>query len=65
MIDPGGSVEAIKHEARLFRGDILDMSTLTPHGACLDWRPDLIWLNVVSDTMAAFAFFATAFVIGF
>jgi signal transduction histidine kinase/CheY-like chemotaxis protein len=65
MIDPGGSVEAIKHEARLFRGDILDMSTLTPHGACLDWRPDLIWLNVVSDTMAAFAFFATAFVLGF
>jgi signal transduction histidine kinase len=65
MINPGGSVEAIKPEARLFRGDILDMSTLTPHGACLDWRPELIWLNVVSDTMAAFAFFATAFVLGF
>src|SRR5262245_15047099 len=41
------------------------MSTLTPHGACLDWRPDLIWLNVVSDVMAALAFFATAFVLGF
>jgi signal transduction histidine kinase len=41
------------------------MSTLIPHGACLDWRPDLIWLNVVSDAMAAFAFFATAFVLGF
>jgi signal transduction histidine kinase len=41
------------------------MSTLIPHGACLDWRPDLIWLNVVSDSMAALAFFTTAFVLGF
>jgi signal transduction histidine kinase len=41
------------------------MSTHIPHGACLDWRPDLIWLNVVSDTMVACAFFATAFVLGF
>jgi signal transduction histidine kinase len=40
------------------------MSTLTPHGACLLWRPDLIWLNAVSDAMIASAFFTTAFVLG-
>jgi signal transduction histidine kinase/CheY-like chemotaxis protein len=46
-------------------GDILDMSTLTPHGACLEWKPELIWLNAVSDAMVAIAFFTTAFVLGF
>src|SRR6478672_13439554 len=40
------------------------MSTLTPHGACLLWKPELIWLNAVSDGILAGAFFATAFVIG-
>jgi len=43
----------------------LDMSTLTPHGACLLWKPDLIWLNAISDAMVAIAFFTTAFVLGF
>jgi signal transduction histidine kinase len=41
------------------------MSMLTPHGACLAWQPELIWLNAVSDAMVAIAFFATAFVLGF
>ena len=41
------------------------MSTLTPHGACLLWKPELIWLNAVSGAMIAVAFFATAFVLGF
>lgn len=41
------------------------MSTLTPHGACLLWKPELIWLNAASDAMTAGAFFATAFVLGF
>ena len=40
------------------------MSTLTPHGACLQWKPELIWLNAVSDAILAGAFFATAFVLG-
>jgi signal transduction histidine kinase len=40
------------------------MSTLTPHGACLLWKPELIWLNAISDGILAGAFFATAFVIG-
>jgi signal transduction histidine kinase len=41
------------------------MPTLTPHGACLLWKPELIWLNVVSDALLAVAFFVTAFVLGF
>jgi signal transduction histidine kinase len=41
------------------------MSTLIPHGACLLWRPELIWLNAISDAMLACAFFVTAFVLGF
>ena len=45
--------------------DILDTSALTPQGACLSWKPELIWLNAVSDAMAAGAFFATAFVLAF
>ena len=40
------------------------MSTLTPHGACLQWKPELIWLNAVSDAILAGTFFATAFVLG-
>ncbi|MBV9561758.1 MAG: response regulator [Bradyrhizobium sp.] len=40
------------------------MSTLTPHGACLSWQPEFIWLNAVSDAMVACAWFATAFVLG-
>ena len=41
------------------------MSMLTPHGACLAWRPLLIWLNAVSDAMVATAFFSTALVLGY
>jgi signal transduction histidine kinase len=44
--------------------DILDMSTLNPFGACLLWKPELIWLYAVSDAILAAAFFATAFVVG-
>src|SRR5580700_6107879 len=44
-------------------GDLMDMSTLLPHGACLLWKPGLIWLNAISDAMAALAFFMTAFVL--
>jgi signal transduction histidine kinase/CheY-like chemotaxis protein len=41
------------------------MSKLTEHGACLLWKPELVWLNVVSDAMVAGAFFTTAYVLAF
>ena len=40
------------------------MSTLTPHGVCLLWKPELIWLYAVSDAILATAFFAIAFAVG-
>jgi signal transduction histidine kinase/CheY-like chemotaxis protein len=43
----------------------MDMSTLVPHGACLLWKPEWIWLNAISDALIGGAFFATAFVLGF
>ncbi len=39
------------------------MSTLSPHGACLLWTPDLIWLNGISDALTGAAFFAAVFVL--
>jgi signal transduction histidine kinase/CheY-like chemotaxis protein len=41
------------------------MSMLIPHGACLLWKPELIWLNAISDAMVACALFTTAFVLAF
>jgi signal transduction histidine kinase len=38
----------------------MDMSTLVAHGACLLWKPELIWLNAISDALIGGAFFATA-----
>jgi signal transduction histidine kinase/CheY-like chemotaxis protein len=35
------------------------------HGACLLWKPQLIWLNVISEALVAGAFFAIAFVLAF
>jgi len=40
---------------------ILDASTLSPHGYCLTWRPELIWLHVVSDAIIAVAYFSIPF----
>jgi signal transduction histidine kinase len=39
------------------------MSTFTPHGASMLWKPELIWLNAISDAMVACSFFVVAFVI--
>jgi signal transduction histidine kinase len=43
--------------------DLMDMSTLVPRGAALLWKPELIWLNAISEALIAGAFFAAAFVI--
>jgi signal transduction histidine kinase len=42
---------------------LLDSSTLSPHGICLLWRPELIWLHVVSDAFIALAYFSIPFVL--
>ncbi|APO51799.1 PAS domain S-box protein [Bradyrhizobium diazoefficiens] len=40
---------------------ILDSSMLSPHGICLLWEPELIWLHVVSDACIALAYFSIPF----
>jgi PAS domain S-box-containing protein len=37
---------------------ILDSSMFSPHGICLLWEPELIWLHVVSDALIAIAYFS-------
>ena len=40
---------------------ILDSSALSPHGICLLWEPELIWLHVISDALIALAYFSIPF----
>jgi signal transduction histidine kinase len=44
-----------------FLQTFLDSSTLSPHGICLLWRPELIWLHVISDGVIAVAYFSIPF----
>src|SRR6202023_1714370 len=40
---------------------ILDSSMFSPHGLCLLWEPELIWLHVGSDALIAMAYFSIPF----
>ena len=40
---------------------LLNTSMYSPHGICLLWEPELIWLHVVSDTVIALAYFSIPF----
>lgn len=40
---------------------LLDSSMFSPHGICLVWEPELIWLHVVSDACIAAAYFSIPF----
>jgi signal transduction histidine kinase len=42
---------------------LLDSSTLSPHGICLLWEPELIWLHVVSDAVIAASYFSIPIVL--
>jgi signal transduction histidine kinase len=44
---------------------LLDSSMFSPHGICLLWEPELIWLNVVSDAVIAIAYFSIPFALAF
>ncbi len=44
-----------------FLNRLLDSSMLSPHGICLLWEPELIWLHVVSDAVIAMAYFSIPF----
>ncbi|MBR0843947.1 PAS domain S-box protein [Bradyrhizobium liaoningense] len=40
---------------------LLDSSMFSPHGICLLWEPELIWLHVVADACIAAAYFSIPF----
>ena len=33
-------------------------NTFMPHGYCISWQPDILWLNVISDLLIATAYFS-------
>jgi len=45
-------------EATLFGyiRQLLDTRTLSPHGFCLLWRPELLWTHVISDAVIGLAY---------
>jgi PAS domain S-box-containing protein len=40
---------------------LTDTSALPPFGACLAWRPELPWLHIASDGLAALAYWSVPF----
>jgi signal transduction histidine kinase len=42
---------------------LFDTTSLSPHGICLLWRPELVWLHVVSDAIIAICYFSIPFVL--
>lgn len=41
-----------------------DVQTLSPHGICLLWRPELIWTHAVSDLLIGVAYFSIPLALG-
>jgi signal transduction histidine kinase len=39
-------------------GDFFDTSALSPHGICLLWKPELVWLHVISDAVIVLAYYS-------
>ena len=35
---------------------LLDDQSLSPHGFCLLWRPELLWTHVISDALIGLAY---------
>jgi signal transduction histidine kinase len=44
---------------------LLDSSMFSPHGICLLWDPELIWLHVASDAVIAVAYFTIPFALAY
>lgn len=48
-----------------FLQKIFDSSEFSPHGLCLLWEPELVWLHVISDAVIAAAYFSIPFALAF
>lgn len=44
-----------------FLGELLSSDDFMPHGHCYLWRPGIVWLHVVSDTLIALAYTSIPF----
>lgn len=42
----------------------LDVQSLSPHGICLLWRPELIWTHAISDVLIGLAYFSIPLALG-
>jgi signal transduction histidine kinase len=42
---------------------LFDVSELSPHGLCLLWRPELVWLHIISDSVIALAYYSIPIVL--
>lgn len=43
----------------------LASDSLSPHGICLTWRPELIWTHVAADAVIGFAYYSIPFVLAY
>ncbi|MBI3513764.1 MAG: PAS domain S-box protein, partial [Proteobacteria bacterium] len=41
-----------------FIAELFSAADLSPHGICLLWRPELIWLHVLSDSVIGLAYYS-------
>lgn len=48
-----------------FLYDLFDTSALAPHGFCLLWKPELVWLHVASDTLIGLAYYSIPIVLAY
>ncbi|WP_068874421.1 MULTISPECIES: sensor histidine kinase [unclassified Phenylobacterium] len=44
--------------------DFFETQTLSPHGICLLWRPELIWTHAISDLLIGLAYFSIPLALG-
>ncbi len=44
---------------------IFDVERYMPHGYCLLWQPELVWMHVISDMVITIAYFAIPLTIVF
>ncbi|MDN3567856.1 ATP-binding protein [Paeniroseomonas aquatica] len=46
-----------------FSFGLFNVDSLAPHGVCLLWRPELIWLHLVSDALTGLAYWSIPIVL--
>lgn len=42
-----------------------NINTLLPHGFCIKWTPELLWLYVVSDALIALSYYSIPFTLAY